>query len=466
MAEYYVSADGDDSSDGSFDHPWKTITRVNLAFNGQENLRHHNRVRFRRGDTFYGCLRFPILDTNIAGWLRVGAYGTAPERPILCGYKHLNIPSGWTQHDANTWQIDYSTTAFGVTYTGYDSAQDTGDVGLLKIDGQIWGNNKYTLAELANQWDFYSNGTTLYVRSTARPTDLATEIMCNVDSSGVMMHTASELADITVIGHGALGVNITGGAKRCRVLRCEVGEIGGSYLDTTTYRYGNGIQAWVGSSDIYCEYNIVRDCYDTAWSVQGGTDPNAVTKFENITWRRNLTYRNAQAEEYWYQGSGDGFVNCVSEYNTNLFPGYTWSRGWRNPDDDVLTGILSYLWGNPDTLTNGPTLRHNIYYDPYSHYSCHVIPPTGLHSDHNVIYVRAGKKMQQQRSETVEQAAAWVAAVGREQHSKITILQTWSTETITDTHITAALADLDSTASTGQLAGGGKVLPIHAYWRP
>ncbi len=77
MAEYYVAADGDDANDGSIDHPWKTITRVNLAFSGQENLRHHNRVRFRRGDTFYGCLQFPSFDASIPGWLRVGAYGTA-----------------------------------------------------------------------------------------------------------------------------------------------------------------------------------------------------------------------------------------------------------------------------------------------------------------------------------------------------------------------------------------------------
>lgn len=462
MAEYYVSADGDDANDGSAAHPWKTITRVNTAFYGQENLQQGSRVRFRRGDTFYGCLRYPILDVSKPGYLRVGAYGTGP-LPVISGYKQLNIASGWVQHDVNTWKIDYSASAFGTTHTGYDSAQGTGDVGLLKIDGQIWGNNKYTLAELASQWDFYSDGTTLYVRSSAKPTSLATEIMCNLDQTGVDMATSSELADVMVIGYGSLGVNIEGWANKCRVVRCTVAEIGGSYLDTR--RYGNGIQVWTGGSNIYCEHNIVRDCYDTAWSIQGGIeDPNS--KFENITWRRNLTYRCSQAEEYWYDGTGLGYVNCVSEYNTNLFPGYNWSRVGKNPNGPVFDAILTYYWGNPNDLTAGPILRHNIYYDPYQSYSYHAFPPTGLVSDYNYIYMRAGKQIQYQYPRTIEQSATWAATVGREQHSKFSVLPSWNTETITDADITAVLADLDNTAPTGQLAGGGKVLPIHAYWRP
>lgn len=462
MAEYYVSADGDDANDGSIDHPWKTITRVNLAFNGQENLRHHNRVRFRRGDTFYGCLQFPSFDASIAGWLRVGAYGTASGQPVICGYKKLNIASGWVQHDANTWKIDYSASAFGVTHTGYDSAQGTGDVGLLKIDGQIWGDNKYTLAELTDQWDYYSDGTTLYVRSSAKPTSLASEILCNLDLAGVTMNTASELADVTVIGYGALGVSFQGGATRCRLLRCTIAEIGGSYLDTR--RYGNGVQAWTGCSDIYCEYNVVRDCYDTAWTIQGGID-DPTSKFENIMWRRNLTYRCSQAEEYWYDGTGQGYINCVSEYNTHLFPGYNWSRGWKNPDGPVLDAVLTYYWGNPNDLTTGPTLRRNIFYDPYQNYSYHAFPPTGMVSDHNYIYMRAGKQIQYQSPQTIEQSAAWAASVGREQHSTFITLPSWNTEVITDAEISATLTGLDNTALTGQLAGSGKVLPIHAYWR-
>lgn len=467
MADYYVSATGNDSNNGSLASPWKTVTHVNAVISGSIGL--NNRVLFRRGDTFYGALRLPTnLNSAASGWLKIGAYGTDPALPIICGYKILNTPSGWVEHDANTWQIDYSAVNSGLTYTGYDSAQGDDDVGILKVDGVIHANSQTSLGALTNQWDYYSTGTTLYVRSTAKPTSLAGDVRCTVHVDGISLYSATEVSDLNVLGWGGHGVSIGDvvPVTRTRLLRCTIGEIGGTWLNPTL-RYGNGVQVWYGgttqgSSNIYMEHNTVRDVYDTAFTIQGGQGESF--SFTDITWRRNLTYRCSQAEEYWYIGTGGGFVNCVSEYNTNLFAGYGFGGDTR-PDTEVRVFQLSYLWGNPDTLTVGPTLRRNIYYDARTALTHWGYTPNGLSSERNLIYLRPGTKMRDSTSQTVEQATAWSVAVGRDQNSVIGILPASMDTDISDADVTAAIASLDHlVAFTGQKFGG-KAFPIHSPWR-
>jgi hypothetical protein len=453
---YYVSAAGLDTNAGTLAAPWKTITRVNTAFtSGAAGLNYQ--VLFNRGNTFYGRL-VPPTNLGTLGWLKIGAYGSGAA-PIISGYKILNTASGWTAFDANTWQLGYGSANSGVTYTGYDSVQGGTDVGILKVNGVIQSVKRGTQAALANQWDYFSTGTTLYVRSTANPTTLAADIQCSTNGNGIVAKSGIEIADLHFIGHGGHGISMPGlGSSRIRVLRNTVNEIGGSYL-SGTLRYGNGVQVWNGgnSSEFYGENNTVYDCYDTAYTVQGGTSGVAGAA-TNITWRRNLTYRCSQAEEYWYQGSGAGLVNVVSEYNTNLFAGYGWGSDIR-PDPNVRAALLTSAWDVSANLT----IRHNIFYDGRV-FSYHQNPPLGLISDRNVILMRPGTLMQFQTSQTVEQAAAWSATSGREQNSIVGLLPSSSSVNISDADVTAAIAALDVYARTGQKAGS-RVMPIHAPWR-
>lgn len=468
MADYYLAAAGDDTSNGSYTTPWKTITRLNTAFlSGLIGL--GDRIFLNRGDTFYGRMVPPgWLNPSSPGWLHIGAYGSGPQ-PIISGYKLLNIASGWTQYDATTWQIDYSTANVGVTYTGFDSAGfSTTDTGFLKIDGVIHGVKRFSLATLANQWEFYSTGTTLYVHSSANPTTLAADIHCAVDDThggaGVTLPSCVELVDLMVTGHAACGISHYGpSTTRTRVLGCTIAENGGALLSgaAPNTRCGNGMQVWSGATDFHGEGNIIRDIYDTAYTIQYGTEGVAMAQ-TNIMWRRNLTYRCSQAAEYDYLGTGPGYINCVSEYNTDLFSGYGWGAEAR-PDAYTRVGLLSYNWEIPLDLT----LRYNIYYDCRNSYSYHDVnnPPNGLVSDENEILLRPGTLMQYGNTHTIEQAAAWAASVGREQHSRFTVLPSNTNTAISDADVSAAIADLDSLIHTGQHSGGGRVMPIHTPWR-
>jgi len=407
MADYYVSSAGNDSNDGSYAAPWLTIDKVNSMINNGGSVGLNNRVLFRRGDTFYGnILASSALSNSSPGWLRIGSYGDSAQLPTISGYKILNTAAGWTAYDANTWQLDYSTENLGITYTGNSGYYSGADVGFIKVDGVIYGNKKSSLGSLASQWDFYSSGSVLYVRSTAKPTTLAADVRCSVNYNGVRIYAGTEIADVTVEGFGGSGIVPSGfglNSGRGRVLRCTIREIGGSYLYSTT-RYGNGIAAG-DAKNLICEYNTIHDVYDTAWSPQGGTEGGTLD-FTDITYRRNLTYRCSQAEEYWYLGVGPGFVNCVSEYNTNLFSGYGWGADVR-PDTTVRAAQLTYNWGNNSSYSADLTIRRNIYYD---------------------------------------------------QNSSIVILPSSDDISISNADVTAALATLNSRAKVGQ------VMAIQAPW--
>lgn len=456
MTDFYVSSAGSDSNDGTAGAPWKTITRLNTAL---ATMPVHNRFFLHRGDTLYGRIALPAsLDGALPGWVKIGAYGESPDLPVVSGYK---IATTWTAHDADTWKLDYQAANVGITYTGYDSAQGDGDVGFLKIDGVIHGSKKSSLGALAAQWDFYSTGTTLYVRSTADPSTLATDIRFTVDGKALSMRGATEVADLSFVGVGGHGVQFSGGKSRARLLGCTIAEMGGSYLDgfgDGTTRYGNGVEVWDQFSDAYCERNTIRDCFDTAWTIQGTA---TTSRFADITWRRNLTYRNTQAEEYWCSGSteADPITNCVSEYNTNLFPGYGWGPDVRD-NPQVKVAVLSFTW---NMAAVDLTLRRNIYYDaPVFTYKAQAWP-SGMSSRNNIIALRPGAKMQYQTSQTVENADDWTTEA-LDGTSRIAVLPASADTSISDADVTTAITALDYWAKTGQFAGD-RILPIHAPWR-
>lgn len=465
MTDYYVSAAGSDSNTGSYSKPWKTTTKVNSMMNAN-SIGLKDRVLFRRGDTFYGKLRGPgaygtsssVLDVTKPGWLRIGAFGSGAN-PIISGYKVLNTSGGWTLHATGVWKLVYTTANLGITYTGYgEGTEYTVDVGFLKVDGVIKGVKKSALADIANQWDFYSDTTTLYVKSSAKPTTLASDIRCTIDLDGLYLTAGMEVADLTFEGFGGTGVytpRATVGGGRGRVLRCTIREIGGALLDGTALRYGNGITVWGNATDLLLENNIIHDVYDAAFSIQG----SGSTPFTNILWRRNLTYRCSQAEEYTYfSGTGPGFVNCRSEYNTHLFSGYGFGADTRS-DTNARDGLQTYQWGDVGSgYTGDVTIRRNVWYDCRSSFSLHSRVPLGLKSDYNVILLRPGTLLQQGLTNTVDTLAAWRSYSGRETNSQFITLPASADVDISDADVTAALATLNSRVKVGQ------VMAVQAPW--
>lgn len=475
MADYYVSEAGDDSNSGTLNSPWKTVARAKAAVL-TEGVLLKNRILFRRGDTFYGNLSLAGAGTlaSDSGWLRFGAYGDSDQLPVLSGYKVLNSPSAWVRHDADTWKLNYAAQNYGATYTGcsepHSLGQDINNVGFLKIDGVIFGRGYQSMEKLKDQWDFYCDPdeTQLYVRSLARPTDVAGDIRASYGLNGIDgQPSGMEFADLTLEGFGNCGVAV-GGCERVRVLRCTIREIGGVYgpgfsrYPGTTPRVGNGIQAFNNTRNFYCEYNTIHDLYDSAWTIQGGKGP-----YRDITFRRNFTYRVTQGEDYTYWGSGQFFENCLSEHNTIMFCGYNWGSDHRSFTNFFYRGVGQETFQYGDGVTPGDvTIRRNIYYDMRTAFCHWAYPPLGLNSDYNLIWLRPSVHMEDQRTapprppnlETAERAATWALKTGRELHSRIGVLPSIDRQVITDGDVRSALNALNGHIPMGQ------VVTIHGPW--
>lgn len=423
MADYYVSPNGTDTADGTSGAPWQTINRVNAAPLGA-----YDRVLFERDGTYPGQIRPPDnINPSLPGWLRYGAYGDGG-RPVISGYTTI---ATWAQEDADTWRA---------TFPG------SGNVGFLRVDGAIHGQRRFTLAALASQWEFYCEANAVYVRSTADPASLAGSIQASTDADGVHLHSGVEVADLAITGHGAHGIRALGRGKssRGRVLRCDLTELGGSVLagsaDGTT-RYGNGYQAWVGSANQYVEGCTIRDCYDVALTAQGTADGGWDT-FNGITWRRNLTYRNSQSMEFWYDGPGPGFVNVEAERNTCLLAGYGWGSEVR-PEQESRVHLLTFDWG-----TAGPNLTRNVFSDATEAFAFRSVPTPGLSGSRNIILLRAGTKMAYQDAPTIENGQEWATSAGLTD-TRVMVLPAGA-----PTDPVVALVDLAQHISTGTVVSG------------
>lgn len=367
MAHYYVSSAGDDRDPGSAARPWRSLDRLNAAFASQE-VRRGDAVALRRGDVFTGRLVQPdSIDPNMPGWLEIGAYGDGA-KPVVSGYQLL---SEWRRHDETTWSHRTS----------------RADVGLLNVDGELYGRRRNALNQLERQWDFFHAGDVLHVRSDTDPGHLAGSVKASVDQDGTNIRSGTFLRDISFIGHGGHGANAPGrgGTTRAAIIGCEFAEIGGAALDgygAGDVRYGNGIQAWVGTRDLHVESNRIHDCYDAAMTLQGAED-SATKSFEDIQFRRNVAYRNSQSMEFWYQGSGPGYQSVFFDFNLCMFAGYGWGGDVR-PEKHTRVHLLTFGWNSRSDVK----LRRNLFYDAAAAYTYFQATPFGLEGQENIVAIR------------------------------------------------------------------------------
>ena len=115
---WYLSTSGDDGYNGSIGFPWKSVDKLNQAF---PFLADGDSVFFKRGDVFYGNIRFLAAATST---IYIGAYGTG-DNPVITGFTTV---TGWSQISTNIWQA---------TLNG------TGRVGMLTINGIVTPMGRY-----------------------------------------------------------------------------------------------------------------------------------------------------------------------------------------------------------------------------------------------------------------------------------------------------------------------------------
>lgn len=414
---HFISQAGNDNNDGlTPDTAWATIKNVNSL-----KPAGHSIVLFRRGDTFYGELVLP-------SGTEIGAYGSG-DMPVLTLYKLLNRSGGWVEHRPGIWRIDLGSPA---THDGYTATRDA-NVGFLLVDGVVHPNLKLDLAGLTAPWDFTCDiqNHALYVKAVANPTKLARDIRAapNGDAGGVgggvirCDQGSNDVHDVRVTGSGGCG--IVGSGTDVHIHGCVIDHIGGSQLvlvdPTGATRYGNGISNWINVERWLIEGNEIYEVYDVAWSPQGLDHQGAPVSWKDLTFRGNYAHDCTQMVEFWSISANPaslGFIRIVVEGNRFERAGRGTFADVR-PNQDVRVHLLTYLLETPVDIT----IQNNLFDGSFGAYSYHVVePPPGYVTRNNTIQMAAGHKIQFQRPETIEQAAAWQAATGRENGSSFTVV--------------------------------------------
>ena len=220
-----------------------------------------------------------------------------------------------------------------------------------------------------------------------------------------------------VVGGGAHGAQ--GTAHQVSVTDNEFGELGGSLLDPTT-RYGNGVEIWIGSSDVEVSHNVLHDIYDVALTLQGDRDDDEDTGWSDVTLTGNLVYRCNQSVELWSSGpsrGARGFSRCTVARNVCLFAGESWSATVR-PDQDTKVHLLTYGWALPADVT----VTMNVFHDAVSGYRFSAVDTPGLVSDGNIIRLRPDTRLTNRSPATIENGGAWAAGAATEARSSFVVL--------------------------------------------
>lgn len=399
----YVSAAGSDTNPGTESAPWASLGRIRAAVESGE-VQRGDTVLLKRGEIFYGSIQVPALE-GTTGFLTFGPYGTG-ERPRIIGYKISR--AAWAPHARGVWKLDL--TAGSGQYTGNTGSTST-NVGFLKVAGAIRGNKRWSLGTLANQWDFYSDATHVYVRRDTTP---GAGVGFAVKENGFQVSSYNRVTGLHLVGHGAHGMTSVS-SRHVYIGDCLIEEIGGSQLSGTT-RYGNGLEVWIGAKDSLFENNTIRQTYDVGYTMQGTAEgPNVA--WTDIDFRYNRIENCGQSFEVWSHGrpaAGTGHIRCTFTDNVCVGAGESWAADIRPDRAGMGTHLLFYGVQLPCDIE----IARNQFIrakDNYARCSGDGQIPAGITSHNNTIALNPGQKIAYLNPETIEQYEAWRARTGKEQ---------------------------------------------------
>ena len=344
---YYVSSTGTSDIGTSADAPMSYETAKNKTYLSGDT------ILFKKGDTFYGTFEPKIvqIDDKIT---KVSSYGTG-EMPTISGYKIVSSASAWQVSNNGIYKIN-------LTDTGCFSGLQTTDgnstnIGFLEdANGQKYFNKVGTLEEVVNEYDFYCDGTYLYIKSGKNPYEALGELKLATKTNLFIVTSNMKVEKMKLCGTGAHGfLNSEVSVQNVQISNNVIENIGGSYLKGTT-RYGNGIEFYgTNVSNLVVRDNIIRNVYDVGFTIQGNAGSG-----RNVVVRNNVFVQNSHDSEIWESGAATGIESYEFTKNLSVNVGRGWGHDAR-PDKYDVTHIL--FWGYSIENTD-IYFHHNTVYNP------------------------------------------------------------------------------------------------------
>ena len=344
---YYVSSTGTSTVGTDKNDPMSYETAKSKTYLSGDT------ILFKKGDTFYGTFNPTIAKVN-EEITTISSYGEG-EMPNIVGYKIVNSEDSWQLHTDGIYKIDLTDTKYftGLTTTDANST----NVGFLEDKNAIkYANKKGTLSELENEYDFYCDGTYLYMKSDENPYSKLGELKLATKTNLFIIKSNLKIENIKFSGTGAHGmVGSEAVTQNVEISNNIIQDIGGSYLKGTT-RYGNGIEFYgTDASNIIVKDNIIRNVYDVGFTIQGtqGSGKNVVVK-------DNVFVSNSHDSEIWETGTATGIQAYEFTSNISINVGRGWGYDAR-PDKYDTAHIL--FWGY--SIENTDIYFHNnTVYNP------------------------------------------------------------------------------------------------------
>ena len=373
---YYVSADGTGRDGTDIEDP------ISLDVLNTKKIRTGDTVLFKCGDTFFGSVNPEIICTKDEK-ITFSSYGEGP-RPTISAYKY--VEKKWEKYSGNVYRIDILDES---NYSGYKVRDSYAfNIGFMEDDdGNKYYQKKYSLDQLKEKYDFYSDGERyIYFRSDGDPYEALGGLKLAVNIKLFILDSNMDISNLRFACTGGHALQVGGSpAKNVRISNCLIEDIGGSYLDPEyDERFGNGIEFYSSDAEnIEITDNIIRNVYDVAFTIQGD-----VGSGKDVLVHDNVFVNNAQDSEIWESRAAAGVINYQFYNNISINQGRGWGYDAR-PDQDASAHILFYEY----LPKNGDIgFHHNVIYNPRRIYS---IKPsmedffTGsiIKSDHNTCYM-------------------------------------------------------------------------------
>ena len=373
---YYVSADGTGREGIDIEDP------ISLDVLNTKRIRTGDTVLFKCGDTFFGSVNPEIIYTKDEK-ITVSSYGEGV-RPTISAYKY--VERNWEKYSRDVYRIDILDES---NYSGYQYQDpDAFNIGFMEDDsGNKYYQKKYSLDQLKEKYDFYSDGERyIYVRSDRDPYEALGGLKLVADIKLFILSSNMDISNLRFAYTGGHALQIRGSsAKNVRISNCVIEDIGGSYLDPEyDERFGNGIEFY--SSDVETVEitdNIIRNVYDVAFTIQGD-----VGSGKDVLVHDNVFVNNAQDSEIWEGREAAGVNNYQFYSNISINQGRGWGYDAR-PDQDASAHILFYEYF---PKTADIRFHHNVIYNPLRVYAIKpsmedFFTDSFIESDHNTYYM-------------------------------------------------------------------------------
>ncbi|MGN1410444.1 MAG: hypothetical protein ACI4XJ_09750 [Eubacteriales bacterium] len=368
---FYVSPNGDDSSDGKTPSTaWKTLGRVNSAA-----IESGSYVCFERSGLWRGQLQAKTGVTYTS-------YGKGDKPKLYRSPFNGADPSLWSRTDAaNIWSIQLGKDDAGTVVFNEGEAHAIKCIIRTEDDGSTFNNTtgkpyrdyRDLDADLHFYHDYKDTGV-LYLCSEENPGERFDSIEFNIRQNGVSVRGSGVTIDNFCIKYvGSHGVG-AGTVNNLTVTNCELCWIGGSIQAEGIFgrnygtRFGNAVEIYGGCDTFTVTDNYIYQIYDAGITQQYGltdeeSENNVDMSQKNMTYARNVIENCNYSIEYFLNlknnpDNPSRMENFLVEDNLMWYAGYGFCE--QRPDGGA-SHIKGWSGGNRNRAYNY-VIKNNLMF--------------------------------------------------------------------------------------------------------